>query len=74
MLPFRTPTEVEAAIPIVRPHLAANRLLGYPTETVYGLGGAPSAVARFALSARRMARVNRTDARRAPPAAPDTSS
>jgi L-threonylcarbamoyladenylate synthase len=50
MLPFRTPTEVEAAIPIVRPHLAANRLLGYPTETVYGLGGAPSEVALDALS------------------------
>jgi L-threonylcarbamoyladenylate synthase len=50
MLPFRTATEVEAAIPIARPHLAANRLLGYPTETVYGLGGAPSAVALDALS------------------------
>jgi len=48
MLPFRTPAEVDAAIPTVAAHLAAGRLLGYPTETVYGLG---SAVAVPALSA-----------------------
>jgi L-threonylcarbamoyladenylate synthase len=38
ILPFRTPAEIEAAIPAVTTHLAAGRLLGYPTETVYGLG------------------------------------
>jgi L-threonylcarbamoyladenylate synthase len=40
ILPFRTPEEIEAAIPTVANHLAADRLLGYPTETVYGLGSA----------------------------------
>lgn len=40
-LPFRTEAEVTAAIPVVREHLAAGRLLAYPTETVYGLGSAP---------------------------------
>lgn len=42
ILPFRTPAEVDAAIPVVIAHLAADRLLGYPTETVYGLGSAAS--------------------------------
>jgi L-threonylcarbamoyladenylate synthase len=40
ILPFHTPAEVEAAIPAVEAHLAAERLLAYPTETVYGLGSA----------------------------------
>ena len=40
ILPFRTPAEIDAAIPAVGAHLAAERLLGYPTETVYGLGSA----------------------------------
>jgi L-threonylcarbamoyladenylate synthase len=38
ILPFRTPEEVDAAIPTVAAHLAGGRLLGYPTETVYGVG------------------------------------
>jgi L-threonylcarbamoyladenylate synthase len=38
ILPFRTPDQIDAAIPTVAAHLAADRLLGYPTETVYGLG------------------------------------
>lgn len=42
ILPFRTPAEAEAALPRVREHLAAGRLLAYPTETVYGLGSAPA--------------------------------
>jgi len=45
ILPFQTPAEVDAAIPGVAAHLAADRLLGYPTETVYGLGSAATAPA-----------------------------
>jgi L-threonylcarbamoyladenylate synthase len=50
ILPFRTPEEIAAAIPIVRDQLVADRLLAYPTETVYGLGSAPrtAALARLA--------------------------
>jgi len=44
ILPFRTDAEAEAAIPQVGAHLAKGGLLGYPTETVYGLGS--RAVAR----------------------------
>ena len=50
ILPFRTPEQVEAAIPHVATHLAAGGLLGYPTETVYGLGSAPSVPALTALA------------------------
>ena len=42
ILPFRTPADIDAAIPQVAAHLAADRLLGYPTETVYGLGSSPT--------------------------------
>lgn len=38
ILPFTTETEVEEAIPLVVAHLRKGGLLGYPTETVYGLG------------------------------------
>lgn len=37
-VPFRNAAEVAAAIPQVAAHLGAGGLLGYPTETVYGLG------------------------------------
>lgn len=37
-VPFRNADEVTAAIPIVAKHLGTEGLLGYPTETVYGLG------------------------------------
>jgi L-threonylcarbamoyladenylate synthase len=52
ILPFLTPADADAALPTVRAHLAASRLLAYPTETVYGLGSAPAeqplaALARF---------------------------
>jgi L-threonylcarbamoyladenylate synthase len=50
ILPFRTPDEVGAAIPKVAAHLAADRLLGYPTETVYGLGSAARTPALTALA------------------------
>ena len=49
-LPFRTQRDVERAIPVVRDHLAAGKLLAYPTETVYGLGCAPTEAALTALA------------------------
>lgn len=50
ILPFRSADDVAAAIPIVREHLAADRLLAYPTETVYGLGSAPRTAALASLA------------------------
>jgi L-threonylcarbamoyladenylate synthase len=50
MLPFRTPDEVASAIPTVVAHLDRDGLLAYPTETVYGLGSAPSVPALNALA------------------------
>jgi len=49
-LPFLTPDDVARAIPVVRAHLAAGKLLAYPTETVYGLGCAPTEAALTALA------------------------
>lgn len=40
VVPFWSPAEVEAAVPGTIAHLEAHRVLAYPTETVYGLGGA----------------------------------
>lgn len=50
MLPFRTPEDIERAVEPVRRHLDQGGLIGYPTETVYGLGSAPTenATARLA--------------------------
>lgn len=39
-LPFWSPAEVEAAIPAVITQLHARRVIAYPTETLYGFGGA----------------------------------
>jgi L-threonylcarbamoyladenylate synthase len=50
MLPFQSDAEIEAAIPIVREHLARGGLLAYPTETVYGLGSTPTVPALEALA------------------------
>jgi L-threonylcarbamoyladenylate synthase len=50
MLPFRTPSEVDAAIPTTVEHLAKDGLLAYPTETVYGLGSGPTPPALAGLS------------------------
>jgi L-threonylcarbamoyladenylate synthase len=50
ILPFRTPSEVAAALPLVAEHLGRDGLLAYPTETVYGLGSAPSVPALAALA------------------------
>jgi L-threonylcarbamoyladenylate synthase len=44
-LPFRTDADVDAAAPVVLAHLAAGKLLAYPTETVYGLGSSPDVAA-----------------------------
>ena len=49
-LPFQTDAEIAEAIPQIGRHLRAGKLLGYPTETVYGLGSAPSAPALAALA------------------------
>ncbi len=38
--PFWSPAEVEASLAGTIAHLAARRVLAYPTETVYGFGGA----------------------------------
>ena len=38
VLPFRSPADVDSAVPRVMAHLALGGLLAYPTETVYGLG------------------------------------
>ena len=38
-IPFWSPEEVEAALRPALAHIAARRVLAYPTETVYGFGG-----------------------------------
>jgi L-threonylcarbamoyladenylate synthase len=50
ILAFRTDDEVSKAIPQVGRHLRADKLLAYPTETVYGLGSAPTVPAVTALA------------------------
>ena len=40
VVPFWSPQEVESAINGALAHLAAGKVLAYPTETVYGFGGA----------------------------------
>jgi L-threonylcarbamoyladenylate synthase len=39
-VPFWSPDEIEASLPRAISHLNARRVLAYPTETVYGFGGA----------------------------------
>lgn len=39
-VPFWSHEEIEAALPHTIAHLNARRVLAYPTETVYGFGGA----------------------------------
>ncbi|HYF40319.1 MAG TPA: L-threonylcarbamoyladenylate synthase [Gemmatimonadales bacterium] len=50
MLPYQTEQEISEAIPRVERHLRAGKLLAYPTETVYGLGSAPTVPALAALA------------------------
>ena len=40
VVPFWSSEEVDAAIHGTLAHLAAGKVLAYPTETVYGFGGA----------------------------------
>ena len=40
-VPFWSPEEIESSIGATLAHLAAGRVLAYPTETVYGFGGSP---------------------------------
>jgi tRNA threonylcarbamoyl adenosine modification protein (Sua5/YciO/YrdC/YwlC family) len=42
ILPFRTVTDLNSAVPVIREHLGKGGVLAYPTETVYGLGSAPT--------------------------------
>lgn len=51
MLAFRTPAEVDRAVPVVAAHLARGGMLAYPTETVYGLGSLADDVGLDALAA-----------------------
>lgn len=39
-VPFWSPAEIDAAIPRVINHLQGGGVLAYPTETIYGFGGA----------------------------------
>lgn len=39
-IPYWSPDEIEAALPQTIAHLNARRVIAYPTETVYGFGGA----------------------------------
>jgi L-threonylcarbamoyladenylate synthase len=53
-VPFWAPAEIDAAIPGAIAHLEAHGVIGYPTETVYGLGGAiDSTSVRALLSIKR---------------------
>jgi tRNA threonylcarbamoyl adenosine modification protein (Sua5/YciO/YrdC/YwlC family) len=38
LVPFRTAADLAAAVPAIRAHLEAGKVLAYPTETVYGIG------------------------------------
>lgn len=38
LIPFRTTEDLAAALPAIRAHLEAGKVLAYPTETVYGIG------------------------------------
>src|ERR671910_2718703 len=50
ILPFQSEEDITQAIPQVGRHLHAGKLLAYPTETVYGLGSAPTVPALAALA------------------------
>lgn len=51
ILPLKTPADAEAAATPVRLHIQQGGLLGYPTETVYGLGSAADAFSLQRLAA-----------------------
>jgi L-threonylcarbamoyladenylate synthase len=49
-VPFQTDAEQDGALDRVARHLEAGGLLGYPTETVYGLGSLPTTAALAGLA------------------------
>jgi L-threonylcarbamoyladenylate synthase len=51
MLSLRNEEDAERAAPAVKQHLERHGLLGYPTETVYGLGSAADALSVAKLAA-----------------------
>ncbi len=51
MIPFRTEAEIVAATAAIRDHFGRGGLIGYPTETVYGLGSLPNDAGLDALAA-----------------------
>lgn len=57
MLPLKTLADADAVAPAVRSHIAGGGILGYPTETVYGLGSAADT-----LSLERLAGLKRRQA------------
>src|SRR5262245_17862024 len=50
ILRFRNHADLERVLPVVSEHLGKDRVLAYPTETVYGLGSAPTVPALEALA------------------------
>ena len=50
ILRFRNAADLEKVLPAVSDHLGRDRVLAYPTETVYGLGSAPTRPALDALA------------------------
>jgi len=50
ILQFHRAEDVDRVLPMVADHLRADRVLAYPTETVYGLGSAPTVPALDALA------------------------
>ena len=50
ILPFHRREDVDRVLPAVAEHLSRDRVLAYPTETVYGLGSAPTVAALDALA------------------------
>jgi L-threonylcarbamoyladenylate synthase len=51
ILPFHSNDDVDRVLPTVADHLRGDRVLAYPTETVYGLGSAPTVPGLDALAA-----------------------
>lgn len=49
LVPFVAASHVDLALPRLSEYLRAGGLIAYPTETVYGLGGAPTVAAVDAL-------------------------
>ena len=59
MLPLRNEEDADCAAPAVKQHLERHGLLGYPTETVYGLGSAADTLSVTKLAALKGRRVGK---------------